>query len=329
MHRSRPFVLVVLAAAAACSKRDPAEGNDILSQDRTLAARLETTAKDSRHPTVPDACGAITLAPAPSAADQQQAEALTQQAGVAELHGNIREAKSLLRRASELDGTNKSAAYHLGRTSEALGDNGTALTAYCRYLALAPTAAESLEARQRVAGLARSMPRATSSAASNAVVPGAIANPTPTRPARERASIDPRAVASAAMQRSAPTRSPARVPPSPNVVSSGSAQPQSVEPQSSSATTPADDTHGSTTAAGDVVARAPMPAPDPAPAPPRAQRRGSIGAQSAIIGVATGAIIGAATGRSVRSTVIGAAAGGVLGTVVGATTRPMGRNTRS
>ena len=40
MHRSRPFVLVILAAAAACSKHDPAEGNDILSQDRTLAAHL-------------------------------------------------------------------------------------------------------------------------------------------------------------------------------------------------------------------------------------------------------------------------------------------------
>jgi len=297
MHRSRPFVLVILAAAAACSKRDPAEGSDILSQDRTLAARLETTAKDSRHPTVPDACGAITLAPAPSAADQQQAEALTQQAGVAELHGNIREAKSLLRRASALDGTNKSAAYHLGRTSEALGDNGTAMTAYCRYLALAPTAAESLEARQRVAGLVRSMPHA---------------------------------VASAPVQRSAPARSPARVTPSSSVVSSGSGQPQPVEPQRPSTTTPADDPHGGTTAAGDVVAtRAPMPAPNPSPAPPRAQRRGSIGVQSAIIGVATGAIIGAATGRSVRSTVIGAAAGGVLGTVVGATTRPMGRSTRS
>jgi hypothetical protein len=54
-----------------------------------------------------------------------------------------------------------------------------------------------------------------------------------------------------------------------------------------------------------------------------------MGAQSTIIGVAAGAILGAATGRSVKSTVIGAAAGGVLGTVVGSTTRPSPRGTRS
>src|SRR5439155_26931278 len=38
MHRSRPFVLVILAAAAACSKHDSSQGNDILSQDRTPVA---------------------------------------------------------------------------------------------------------------------------------------------------------------------------------------------------------------------------------------------------------------------------------------------------
>jgi uncharacterized protein YcfJ len=35
-----------------------------------------------------------------------------------------------------------------------------------------------------------------------------------------------------------------------------------------------------------------------------------------VIGAASGAIIGAVTGRSVKSAVIGAAAGGLLGTVV-------------
>ena len=317
MHRSRPFVLVILAAAAACSKRDPAEGSDILSQDRTLTARLEATTRDSRHPTVPDACGAITLTPAPSAASQQRAEALTQQAGVAELHGDIREAKALLRRASTLDGTNKSAAYHLGRTSEALGDDDTAMSAYCRYLALAPTAAESAEARQRVAGLTRSMPHAASAAASSVVASRAVAVAVSTRPARQRSSIRSRAVATA------------HVTPAPSVEPSGSALPQAVAPRSARTTTDGDATQGTATAGGDVVATAtPVPA-DPSPVPPRAQRRGSIGIQSAIIGAATGAIFGAATGRSVRSTVIGAAAGGVLGTVVGTATRPSGRGARS
>jgi hypothetical protein len=301
MHRSRPFVLVIVGVVAACSKRNPADGNDILSQDRTLVARLETS-KDARRASVPDACGAIRIAAAPSAADQQQAEALTQQAGVAEMHGDIQDARSLLQRAAALDATNKSAAYHLGRTSEALGDRGTAVAAYCRYLALAPTAAESVEARQRVAGLSRAMPHTTRSTRDSLVArSNVVAAASPRRPVRARPSVGSRVVASAPVQRPAP-RTPERI----------------TEP------TPV-------TTNGDVVAAPPSPtsAPDPSPAPSRTQRRGSIGAQSTIIGVAAGAILGAATGRSVKSTVIGAAAGGVLGTVVGATTRPPGRATRS
>ena len=173
MHRSRPFVLVILAAGAACSKHDPSEGNDMLSQDRTLAAQLNDRA--SRQPALPVACGTITVAAAPSAANQQQADELTRQAGVAEMHGNIDSARSLLNHASALDGTNKSAAYHLGRTSEALGDRTTALTSYCRYLALAPTAAESVEARQRVNDLSRSMPRATAGVSDSVAARGGVA----------------------------------------------------------------------------------------------------------------------------------------------------------
>jgi hypothetical protein len=317
MHRSRPLVLVILAAAAACSRHDPSEGNDILSQDRTLVAHLETN-RDARRPTVPDACGVITLAAAPSAANQQEADELTQQAGVAEMRGNIQEARSLLQRASGLDARNKSAAYHLGRTSEALGDRTSAMTAYCRYLALAPTAAESTEARQRVANLSRpttprpTTPRSASGGPTNA-------GPTPAS----------RIVASAPVRKSRSSRSPKRVAESPSVVPSGSVQPQTPsEPGTTS--TEVVGTTGPATSGGDVVAtsRPVPPADEPSPAP-GTQRRSSIGVQSAIIGVATGAIIGAATGRSVKSTVIGAAAGGVLGTVVGTTTRPARRSIRS
>src|SRR6476661_8212179 len=94
MHRSRPFVLVILAAAAACSSHDPAEGNDILSQDRALAAHLGND-KNSPGLALPGACGTITAAAAPTATNQQQAEELTQQAGVAEMHGNLQDARSL------------------------------------------------------------------------------------------------------------------------------------------------------------------------------------------------------------------------------------------
>jgi hypothetical protein len=325
MHRSRPFVLVILAAAAACSKHDPSEGNDILSQDRTLTAHLESN-KDSRRPSVPDACGATTLSAAPSAANQRQADELTQQAGVAEMHGNIDDARSLLRRAAALDGTNKSAAYHLGRTSEALGDRTAAMSAYCRYLALAPTAAESVEARQRVAGLSRLMPHAASTAPDNIAAHGNAVAPVP-QPARAQSSVAPRVVASVG-SRSTAARSSRRVTQSASVVPSGEARPTSTTTPSKP--TDADDARGGAVAGGDVVAaQQPAPTPEPSPVPPRAQRRSSIGVQSAIIGAATGAIFGAATGRSVKSAVIGAAAGGVLGTVVGATTRPLGRSIRS
>jgi len=300
MHRSRPLVFVIVAAAAACSKRDPAEGNDILAQDRTLAAHLETN-RDTKRPTVPDACGAVTLAAAPSAANQQRAVELTQQAGVAEMHGDIQDAQLLLRRAASLDGTNKSAAYHLGRTSEALGDRTTAMNAYCHYLALAPTATESVEARQRVADLARSTPRASGSASTGVATHHNAAAATPRAPMRSASSIRPRAVASAPVQQAEPTPAPAPV------------------------------TQAASESTSGEVAAAPAPAPpvEQPPAAPRTQRRSTMGAQSTIIGVAAGAILGAATGRSVKSTVIGAAAGGVLGTVVGSTTRPSPRGTRS
>jgi hypothetical protein len=334
MHRSRPFVFVVLAAAAACSRHDPTEGNDILSQDRTLSAHLGSDKVVSRS-SLPNTCGAIIAAAAPTAANQQQAEALTQQAGVAEMHGNIQDARALLRRASALDATNKSAAYHLGRTSEALGDRTTAMSSYCRYLALAPTAAESVEARQRLTSLSRSMARITPGAHDSVAPRGNVAVATPRPPAREQSSVKPGVVASAAVHRPTSTRSSAGVTAAPSVDRRGSVQSQPVEPQTArqptaSTSTEGDDTRGGTTAGGDVVAsRSSAAAPDPVPAPPRAQRGSSIGVQSAIIGAATGAIFGAATGRSVKSTVIGAAAGGVLGTVVGHATRPSARSIRS
>ncbi|MBW8771431.1 MAG: hypothetical protein JF589_16880 [Gemmatimonadetes bacterium] len=308
MHRSRPLVLVIVAAAAAaaCSKHDPSEGTDLLSQDRTLVARLEPS-RDTQRPSVPDACGAITLAAAPSTANKQRADELTQQAGVAEMHGDIQDAQLLLRRAASLDGTNKSAAYHLGRTSEALGDRTTAMNAYCHYLALAPTANESVEARERVTALSRTTQHAVGSTNANAPARRSVAVTTPRRPVVEHSPVRPRYVASAP-------------------VASAPAQRSEPEPT----TPPATVTQSSVTTSGEV-ASAPLPAPpvDQPPTAPRTQRRSTIGAQSAIIGVAAGAILGAATGRSVRSTVIGAAAGGVLGTVVGTATRPSGRSTRS
>jgi hypothetical protein len=321
MHRSRLSVLVILAAgAAACSTHDDTDGTAILSQDRTLVARLAVD-QESHPAPLPNACGTIAIPAQPAVSNKLQAEELTRQAQGAEMHGDVAEARSLLRRASELDATNKSAAYHLGRTSEALGDSAAAMTAYCRYLALTPTTAESVEARERVAKLSRSQARTqtASAGASAAVRPQQVAtvpatattrvavtkmaNATPTR----AATPAPRRVA-----RAAPITEPRRVA-------------TATVSQSARTTPPERETRSESSAGGDLVtassdagtASSAPAAEQPAATPQRTVRRGPTMAQRAGIGAGVGAILGAATGRSMKSAVIGAAAGGILGSVVG------------
>ena len=318
MHRSHLSVLVIFAAMAACSKRDDTEGRQILSQDRALVAQLELN-KDSRRPTLPDACGAIPAAAHPAAANQQQAEDLTRQADIAEMHGNLQEARALLLRASALDATNKSAAYHLGRTNEALGDRTAAMAAYCRYLALAPTKAESLEARQRLTDLSKSATRG--GAGATAPIPLSAPVTTPPPVARTQKSSTSRVASSAPLRRSTPARVPTRATAPASATSSAAEQsPPPIAPESPSPNVVAT---GTTTAVGEVAAsQRPVPPAEQPSTTAGSQRRAGSGVQGTILGAAAGAILGAATGRSVKSAVIGAAAGGVLGTVVGQSRPP-------
>jgi hypothetical protein len=300
-------VLVILAAAAACSKRDDSSGTELLAQDRALVARLEV-AQEARQLPLPDACGTVTVPAQPTVADQQQAEALTKQALVAEMHGDVQEVGSLLRRAAELDATNKSAAYHLGRTSETLGDRDAAVTAYCRYLALTPTIAESVEARQRVAGLSKvTTPRVSTRVAAGSVTESAqTARPVRVamakRVTRAQPTPEPRFVRRAPVARSESA-----------ITASGQSTTSDVSSTTSGTSTSTDDV----AAQGGTVTTAGRPTPDQPSGASSTSRRGPSRAQSAGIGAATGAIIGAATGRSVKSAVIGGAAGGILGAVVG------------
>lgn len=309
MHRSRLSVLVIFAAAAACSKHDGSEGNAILSEDRTLVARLDVD-QETHKPALPAACGTVTIPAQPAVDNQRQAEELTRQASDAEMHGDVKEARSLLRRASELDATNKTAAYHLGRTSETLGDSTAAMTAYCRYLALTPTTAEAVEAHQRVTKLSQSRIRVATGSVidSTTTVPRA-----PAAPARSATPVTPVTRAQPTVARRVATRTP-------TVRQSTTREPATIA-------TPVSDTAATTVAAGDVeVPTSAEPSVEqPAPAP-RTSRRYPSRAQSAGIGAAAGAIIGAVTGRSVKSAVIGAAAGGILGTVVGGGMRPVARS---
>ena len=342
MHRSRLSVLVILAAtAAACSKKDATEGADALAQDRALVARLEVD-QETRQQPLPASCGTVALAAQPALASQQQARELTRQARDAEMQGNVKEARALLLRASDLDGTSKSTAYHLGRTSEALGDRTTAITAYCRYLALTPTTPEAVEAHQRLAKLSQSVTRVAAGSvvdstpvARRAPVAGvATASPAPSsarRVTREQPKAAPRVVASAPVERPAPVATRERDTAPVSVPASGAeVTPAPSEPMVT--TREVDGTAGSTAAGSDVVATTgaepadvQQPAVEQPSTAPRTARRVPSRAQSAGIGAAAGAIIGAATGRSVKSAVIGAAAGGILGSVMGPRMGPIGR----
>jgi hypothetical protein len=311
-------VLVILAAMAACSTHDDSQGSAILSKDSTLVAQLQKD-KQPQQPALPDACGAVTVAAQPAAANKRQADELTRRAYDAEMLGNVQDARALLRQATALDATNKSAAYHLGLTSETLGDRTAAISAYCRYLTLTPTTAESVEARQRVAKLSQAETR---------VAAGSVSDSEST-PARRRApstaarrvtrvarAVEPRVVASAPVAQSVPAASRERETPSPTpgdpVVTS----------------TTADRAPDGPAAGSDGATSSPAPSVEQTPTTARTERRGASRTQSAIIGAAAGAIIGGATGRSVKGAVIGAAAGGILGTAVGST-RPLRRSIRS
>ena len=234
MHRSRLSVLVIFAAAAACSKHDASEENAILSEDRTLVARLDVD-QETHKPALPAACGTVTIPAQPAVDNQRQAEELTRQASDAEMHGDVKEARSLLRRASELDATNKTAAYHLGRTSETLGDSTAAMTAYCRYLALTPTTAEAVEAHQRVTKLSQSKVRV----ATGSVIDSATTvQRAPAAPARSATPVSPVTRAQPTVARHVATRTP-------TVRQSTTREPATIA-------TPVSDTAATPVAAGDV-----------------------------------------------------------------------------
>ena len=302
MHRSRSSLLVIFAVVAACSSRDDSEVNELLSRDSTLIAQVDVREKVEQPLRLPDACGTVATTVQPAPANRSQAEKLARQAYDAELIGDVEQARTLLRRASELDGTDKSVTYHLARANETLGDRAAAVTAYCRFLTLAPTSAESAEARQRVALLS---PREARVASGGTATVSRVSVATARR-VRRAPSTRARVATAAVGQpsRGSSGRGTYSVGAT-EVDASGSAMP-------SGSTTTTSEVDG-----GDVVA---MPRRGPIVDQPtttaRTSSRGPSRVQGAGMGAVAGAIIGAATGRSVKSAVIGAAAGGVLGTIM-------------
>jgi tetratricopeptide (TPR) repeat protein len=86
-------------------------------------------------------------------AQRQEAERLAKDATEASILGDNTAALALLVRATARDPASDRIAYRLARTLEALDRRKEAVAAYCRYLALAPDAADAPEARGRLTGL--------------------------------------------------------------------------------------------------------------------------------------------------------------------------------
>lgn len=80
----------------------------------------------------------------------RDAFALGQEAAIG---GDNRAARDFFRRAAEADATDPATAYHLARAHEALGEVNDAVREYCRFLSLAPRAADAAEARDRLTEL--------------------------------------------------------------------------------------------------------------------------------------------------------------------------------
>ena len=100
-------------------------------------------------------CAPVAPARAVTPDQRRQAREIAQRAQQSAILGDRTAARDQLRQASALDPSNQSLAYQLARAQEAVGANDAAAVEYCRFLALAPSAPESAEVRDRLAALTR------------------------------------------------------------------------------------------------------------------------------------------------------------------------------
>jgi tetratricopeptide (TPR) repeat protein len=102
------------------------------------------------------ACAAVATARAATPEQRKAARELAQRAQQSAILGDRNAARDQLRQATAMDPTNPDLAYQLARAQEAVGASDDAKSEYCRFVALAPTAPEAAEAREKIGALARS-----------------------------------------------------------------------------------------------------------------------------------------------------------------------------
>jgi tetratricopeptide (TPR) repeat protein len=127
-------VLLLLAAAAAARAQELAPKRELLG-DSAPACAPTHAAPPSAHPS------------------STAVDSLLTAGSRAAILGDQAAARALFVRATELDPGNAVAVYRLARTEEELGRGEAAVSGYCRYLALAPSAANAAEVRERIAVL--------------------------------------------------------------------------------------------------------------------------------------------------------------------------------
>jgi len=110
-------------------------------------AALTATARGS--------CPAVAAPHVPTNDQRRNARDLADRAQQAAIIGDSLSARDQLRQAVRLDPTDPDLAYRLARANETSGAVDDAVKEYCRFIALAPSAPESAEAREKVASLAR------------------------------------------------------------------------------------------------------------------------------------------------------------------------------
>jgi hypothetical protein len=307
----RGLGLVLLAPASAllvaCGTRtNVASGEQPLDDDLALAAELPTDLPSGDYPRLLASirsCRAEGHARRVSATEVARAASLTQQAHEAELLGEQANARALLERAARLDPRNRTALYHLGRSSEALYDTAAAIRAYCRYLRLNPGEDDAAEARARV--LALWQPPSTSPA--RALAATRAASSTPVIPTRAVPVRKPRVRQAAS-----------RAAPHPQVTVHRAEHGSTDVLQSAASNGEVTDSAVVAPIPSAPVSTAPAPSsvpPDSRRDPPRASAGGAT--RGAIAGAAVGAIAGAAMGGKLKHVLIGTAAGAVIGAVTG------------
>ena len=119
----------------------------------------QTTAADTgRTELLPSRCASY-VTPLSRVSDSARAAArdIASRAQAASIVGDNAQATALYQRAAELDPSDASIAYALGREYEAAHD-ARGMAEYCRFLGLNPRAPEAPDVRQRIAAMAFALP---------------------------------------------------------------------------------------------------------------------------------------------------------------------------